>query len=676
MATTIYPTIPVAQPEPDPWPLDDHPLGIQADEMFARQLDTEFASELRTLVHDPEVGLAGKEPEEALMGIAEATPKLDELKERFLTQAIGPRQRSILGPMIDSRLERATGEIGRLAQQATTALDDQVVSERLAGFGRDAALSWDDPAYLRQLGRAAVGELRYQGERRGWDASRTDATVRQGLSDLYAGAVEQAIGQDPDRAAKLYEHAGDVIQPERQAAIEQKMDRTREERRVTEIVSRLSETPDDPARRPDLDDYQARAAELTPPDVSPEVRAQVSRMAAIEHAQADRAWQAARGRAAVAAVDWFEKNPATRLLAMPPELRDGLSPAQTVALDRAVANGGRRVTDGALYKVLDGLAVRDPAAFAALDLAQHRLSLDGGAYARLVGFQKAIVEGQSDPAFERHRLGRTFFDETLRQINTDPESAEGDVARERLDLLLGAFEAVEGRPPTIADIRGLVGDAVRPPADDPNVVRVSGGDPAGADGNTQVAQHQEPAEARRGVAPNVEPPPGRPINNNLGQPVMLPDGSYIPDRYSPTGHLMAPTADLAPVAAAGRQAGVIYRQMMVGGDPVRVGLAQNYLIGSLGIHLGHAGLFDYQREGSIFTKYDQHRQWRNVSNVNVGLFCQQAGLPLDVTLSIAGTFAAAASNNRNWKAPFFLDPQTAEFIKLGYELGEARRFEK
>lgn len=157
---------------------------------------------------------------------------------------------------------------------------------------------------------------------------------------------------------------------------------------------------------------------------------------------------------------------------------------------------------------------------------------------------------------------------------------------------------------------------------------------------------------------------------------MLPDGSYIPDRYSPTGYLMAPTADLGPVATAGRQAGVIYRQIMAGGDPVRVGLAQSYLIGSLGIHLGHAGLFDYQREGSIFTNYDQHRQWRNVSNVNVGLYCQQAGLPLDVTLSIAGTFAAAASDNRNWKAPFFLDPQTAEFIKLGYELGEARRFEK
>ena len=52
-----------------------------------------------------------------------------------------------------------------------------------------------------------MGELRYQGERKGWEAGRTDAAVRTGLSDLYAGAVEAAIGQDPERAAKLYDHA-------------------------------------------------------------------------------------------------------------------------------------------------------------------------------------------------------------------------------------------------------------------------------------------------------------------------------------------------------------------------------------------------------------------------------------------------------------------------------------
>ncbi len=40
MATTIYPTVPVAQPEAEQWSPndigDDDPICIQADEMFAR----------------------------------------------------------------------------------------------------------------------------------------------------------------------------------------------------------------------------------------------------------------------------------------------------------------------------------------------------------------------------------------------------------------------------------------------------------------------------------------------------------------------------------------------------------------------------------------------------------------------------------------------------------------
>ena len=64
-------------PAADPWPRnelgDDSALGLQADEMFARRLDTRFAGELRGLVIDPVTGLAGKDPEEALAGIAETT---------------------------------------------------------------------------------------------------------------------------------------------------------------------------------------------------------------------------------------------------------------------------------------------------------------------------------------------------------------------------------------------------------------------------------------------------------------------------------------------------------------------------------------------------------------------------------------------------------------------------
>ena len=463
--------LPSAAPAEDSWPFenlgDDTALGLRADEMFARQLDTGFAGEVRGLVNDPATGLAGLDPEAARAGIAETIPLLAELKDRYLAQAKGPRQKAMLEPLIDRRLDRAGGDLGRIVARATSVLDDRSVAERLAALQRDASLSWQDPAHLRLLGRTVVDELRYQGERKGGDASRTDTAVRTGLSDLYAGAVEAAISQDPERAATLYAHARDVIQPERQAAVERRIERAHEERRVTEIVGGLSGTPDDPARRPDLDDYQARAAELTPPDASPEVRAQVSRMARIEQARADRAWRAARGRAAIGALDWLGANPAASLMAMPTELRDGLSAEQMQALDRTAINGGRVVTDRDLCDRLDDQALRNPEEFTGLDLTQYRLSLGDSDYTRLTKLQKTLAEGKPDPAFERHRLGRLFLEEGLRAANVDPDREEARPARQQLDRLLGAFEAVEGKPPTIMDIRGLVGDVLPRAESDP-----------------------------------------------------------------------------------------------------------------------------------------------------------------------------------------------------------------
>lgn len=677
MATTIYPTVPVAQPEAELWPVDNDPISIQADEMFARQLDTDFAGEIRALVHDPGTGLVGKDPEDALGGVAEAMPMLDELKDRYLKQAIGPRQRTILESLIDTRLDRAAGDLGRIAQQATSDLDDRSVAERIAGLHQDAALAWHDPAQLRLLGRAAVNELRYQGERRGWDEIQTDTAVRQGLSDLYAGAVEQAIGQDPDRAAKLYAHSRDVIKRERQAVVERKMERAREERNVAAVVGSLAGVSDDPTRRPDLADYQVRAAELAPPDASPEVHAQVSRMAAIEHAHADRAWQAARGRAAMGALDWLAKNPFAPLLAMPPELRDGLSPEQTEQLDAAVINGGRVVTDRDLYEILDEQLVHEPEAFAVTDLGQYRLSLGDQDYQRLVGFQKAVVEGRSDAAYERHRLGRTFVGEGLRQANFDPDGPEARTARRQLDRLLGAFEAVQGRPPTMVDIRSLAGDVLHPLANDLNVVRISDDKSIGTNGDTQVAQQQESVEGRRGVAPNVEPVPGSPEFraahlDAVGDVVYLPDGTTIPDENSPTGYVMAPDTDLAKVAAAGRIAGERFASAL--SDPNLAPFAIPVLAGSLGALVGQGGIYDYQRRGNRVTGYTQLRHFRNISNVNVGLAGQQAGLSLDKLLKISGEFARLASSNFDPKQPYGLPEQNRRYIEIGYEIGRSGTF--
>ena len=672
---------------PMPSPLDvigdDNPLSLQADETAARQLDTGFATEVRGLVQDPVTGLAGRDPEVALAGIAETIPLLAELKDRYLAQAKGPRQKAMLEPLIDRRLDRAGDDLGRIAEQATWVLDDRSVAERLADLQWDASLSWRDTAHLRLLGRTAVDELHYQGERRGWDAGRTDTAVRTGLSDLYAGAVEAALGQDPERAATLYDHARDVIQPERQAVVERRIERAREERRVTEIVGGLADTPADSTRRPDPDDYQARAAQLTPPDASPAVQAQVTRMARIEHARADRAWQAARGRAATGALDWLGANPAAPLMAMPVELRDGLSPEQTEALDRTAMNGGRVVTDRDLYEKLDDQAVNEPEKLAVIDLTQYRLSLGDSDYNRLTKLQKTLAEGRPDPAFERHCLGRLFLGEGLRAANVDPDREEARPARQQLDRLLGAFEAVEGRPPTIVDIRGLVGDvvgSVLPRAEsDPNIIRVAD-EPTEANGNTEIVPLQDPVEAGQGTAPSTKPGSLESqaatvtTATHPGKRVVLPNGKNVPSSEDPrTEFLMSPAEDLRDVAAAGRETGRKFRGKVFT-NPLE---AEAYARELVRKDLAQGGRFDYQRLWSPDDDapgYLQLRQFRDVSNFNVGLYMQQAGIPKWVTLKIAGQYAKENSSNYMQNEPYGLDPRVKRWIDRGYEAGESGAF--
>lgn len=534
MATMIYPTVPVAQPAAEPRPLDDDPIGIQADEMFARQLDTGFAGEVRTLLFHPDTGLAARSAEDALAGVAETLPRLGELKERTLAQAIGPRQRVLLEPLIDARLDRATADLGRIARQATSDLDDRTVAERIADLEQDAALAWHDPAHLRVLGRAAVNELRYQGERKGRDAAETDTIVRRGLSDLYAGAVEAAVAKDPDAAAKLYEHARDVIRPERQAAVERRIDRARGERRVIDVMRGLAGTPDDPTRRPDLADFQARAAELTPPDASPEMRGQVNRMAAIGHAQADRAWQVARGRAAMAALDWLGRNPAAPLLAMPPALRDGLSPQQTERLDAAAINGGRIRTVAGLYDNLVLQTILDPEGLVSTPLDQHRLSLGDTDYKRLVGWQDSIKSGRDDATLVRLGLAFDAAGTDLKRLGYDLADSEAKDVRAKIYRDVLTFDELEGRPANRIDIAGIVFQAIAPlslsPAAKaansgtvPSIVPVAdedapldidwmkplddqgdGADIAGTgvEGDIQVANAQDRATVKSDVTPN------------------------------------------------------------------------------------------------------------------------------------------------------------------------------
>jgi hypothetical protein len=476
MGTTIYPTVPVAQPAAESWQPngigDDDPIGIQADEMFARQLDTEFAGEIRTLVHDPEMGLAAKGAEDALTGIAETLPMLGELKDRYLAQAIGPRQRAILEPLIDTRLDRAAGDLGRIAQQATSDLDDRSVAERIAGLQQDAAFAWHDPAHLRALGRAAVNELRYQGERRGWDESQTAAAVRQGLSDLYAGAIEQAISKDPDGATKLYDHARDVIQPERQAAIERRFVETHEDEATARIGDDLrrgwanvsitqpsTDVPDiaSTARpRPDIRWFLDRASAHLDENASPRLRGLVQDEATAHFFRAGKDWLSARSQAVADVLKWQTENPVALFTDAPSSLRSKMSPDQTAAF-RLFANAqGHIEPDLGLYDRLERDLLDHPSKFADTALAEYALHIGIDGVRRLSDLQDAVRKGDTDGQLARLRTGRRLVENAVTRAGFEPDATVGQFARASVRERIEEFATVNGRVPSEDDILRVV----------------------------------------------------------------------------------------------------------------------------------------------------------------------------------------------------------------------------
>jgi len=198
---------------------------------------------------------------------------------------------------------------------------------------------------------------------------------------------------------------------------------------------------------------------------------------------------------------------------------------------------------------------------------------------------------------------------------------------------------------------------------------------------TRLAVLNDPAVMSDAPPPGVpaaqyaENVAGRPGSRSAGPPVdvVLPDGSKIPDKDSPTGFMRAPVADLAEVARAGRETGRAFLSLL--GDPANPVVAFDFLFRSLRRDLAQGGTFDYQRERNETGEYNQLREYRNVSNFNVGLYNQQAGLSLEATLTIAGAYARLKSGNADPAEPYGLAREQRDFIEHGFRAGQSGAFD-
>ncbi|MDB5705971.1 MAG: hypothetical protein JWN66_3087, partial [Sphingomonas bacterium] len=325
-----------------------------------------------------------------------------------------------------------------------------------------------------------------------------------------------------------------------------------------------------------------------------------------------------------------------------PTVRRDMDAATEAALERRAARNldpTPIAPHGQAALALNLMATQMPDAFAREDLRLSRDLVTPAEYDRFVRLQQGM--GGYPPAGDAVTQGR--IGDAMGQAIGDRAgiSAEGDRAGPFRDIVAKADDHVTfgrgGRPVTGTDGKSLLESTLEPLLHKPDPVR---------------------------------PPP-----RFDGYPVKLPNSHHVVDDHSDSQVLMSPVADLSDVAAAGREAGKNYR--IIAGDALSSASAPLYIVQAMGENVGQGGKFDYQRKGNRLTGFQQLRQFRNVSNFNVGLFMQQTGLyTLEQTLGISGTFARLFSSNHRADQPHGLDPQTERWIRNGYNAGRSGAYGK
>ena len=201
-----------------------------------------------------------------------------------------------------------------------------------------------------------------------------------------------------------------------------------------------------------------------------------------------------------------------------------------------------------------------------------------------------------------------------------------------------------------------------PVAEPPNTMqKASGGTDLSPIGS---AQAQTPQAQQPGTSLKIDPSPG--------EAVVLPDGSTVADPSSATGKLMSPVTDLTAVAAAGRAAGMTFRAML--DSPETAAGAFPYLGTMLGVNLGHAGTFDYQRRGNMIAGYTQPNTPMSRISMWVCLPNRRACHSGNSGGSLANSPAISRATLKRM-SPYCLHPEQLQYITMGYKTGQSGMFD-
>jgi len=629
-------------PSPPPPPVDDHRV---------EGLVNGFIAGKQVALFDAPDAYYRTEGADAVDGAPAITQRLQDLRNAALDQARDDGERAALAPRLDAHLDDAMDGIRRHVAAQQTVRQRGIIATRQALIQRAAQLEHDNDDKIAGLAEAHASAARELARLSGVEPGSDDEAdiLNAARSQILRAAIEQRIANAKGaQAIDLHDRMTDALTPADRHALQLPIAATRDDTATDAWLARQDATDGPPL----IDRVESD-------DTLPDTQRLILRAKIGARESADESNR-------VATVKGLDDQlaAATKAIAIQPsQYRIGtlnaLAQAYADAGEPDKANDTRRLASQESLLRL----------FAQTGVATQQRQLD-----QMSGPERTMAEAimnQQADAFAKdpYAAGTALYPDVGPAL--PEEDAEGRLRQIRvIDARRGAAasDPNHNEPSTTQPDGGLTPVNLSPAESDAPTRSASDAD--GVTGDSRGVQIAEPTPddfrpigaPARGVAPPTEPPSNDPELEKAfeawpGVKVTLPNGNGIPDATSPTGYVMAPFNDLKSVAEAGKR-----ERLNAAISPVE----------TLRHYLAQGGVFDYQRRAYKYGKdgFTQLRQFRNISNINAGLFAQKLKLPLWVTLKIAGEYASKNSSNAKADQPFSLDPQTMDFIVTGYHLGD------
>jgi len=688
------------------------------NEAIVKAADMRLGEAEQAMLFDAKAGYLNTQGEAAVKRAPEVLDAYREVQRRELDTMADDEQREMLEDVARRRLTTFGQQVERHSAAERLRWHDAMGEQRIAQMRTDAGLYWSDDALLRRALGTTRAEVKARGEDRGWDSALTETTMRRQTSRVLVSAIEAAVERSPERAQSLRTRYAQHIEENDSAALDALLSeaQTRERAQAASIEILNATPPDGEQPTPQWRLRQAEA--IAEPAVRAATIRRLTSVATAEEARARTEAEQALARVLKDGLTDPSQIPVRQWVTLDAERRQAIE----TRLDHN-ARGDEPAPNPALVDELATQMTDAPQDFARRDLVPAIAHLPLPQWQRFRERQAGIRRDDPTTQDEIYAIRRGL--QLARKVLPDDDSAAG--IRAELVEEIDTRRRIDGKSPTDADIAGMLARYV-PTA--PHTTQTLEWDPRVRTESTQLrfvpprarpgdrsdihlaqAGPQEPAKARRGVAPLTEPDPGSPefqdamaaakvitnLNPELdpdskafetemtarkarliadpGKPVVLPNGEKVPsDEPDRPPYLMSPVADLSVVAEAGRK---VFMQIL-GRMPTSRSEAREYGRELVRRALAQGGQFDYQRERSPdgAPDYVQLRQFRDVSNFNVGLFMQQTGLFYDVdeVLKIAGDYAKEHSSNYMPNEPHGLDPRVKRWIERGFAAGKSGVF--